>query len=95
MIVVDRLLLGGLRFVLGQVATAVDAELSDTGALREELLALQMRRELGEVGEEEFAARERDLLARMRELAPEAAGGALSLGGEGLEVEVEVGFDAD
>ena len=64
MIVVDSLLLGGLRFVLDKVATAVDAELNDEGRLREELLALQMRYELGEVGDEEYAATERDLLAR-------------------------------
>jgi gas vesicle protein GvpG len=36
--------------------------------LREELLAAQMRRELGEISEEEFADIEKDLLARIREI---------------------------
>ncbi len=71
MIVLDSLLWGGLRFVLNRIAQAVDAELNDEGRLREELLAAQMRLELGEMTEEEFAALERDLLARLRALRSE------------------------
>jgi hypothetical protein len=96
MIVVDSLLLGGLRFVLDKVATAVDAELNDEGRLREELLALQMRHELGEVGDAEYLTIERDLLARMRELREQEAGGPISFGGGGGdEVAVEIGFGGD
>jgi hypothetical protein len=95
MIVLDRLLIGGIGFVLDKLATAVDAELNDDTALREELLALQMRYELGEIGDEELAARERVLLDRLRELRPPAAtAGAISFGG-GEEVEVEIGFAAE
>jgi hypothetical protein len=97
MIVVDRLLIGGLRFVLDKVATAVDAELNDDTALREELLELQMRHELGEIGDQELAARERELLERMRALRPQAeTGGAISFGGGGGGgVEIDVGFSAE
>jgi hypothetical protein len=42
--------------------------------LREELLAAQMRLELGEMSEAEFAAVERDLLARMREIRERMTG---------------------
>lgn len=92
MFVLDRLVTGGLRFVLDKVAAAVDAELDDEGVLREELLALQLRHELGEVDDQELAAREAELLARMRELREqEAATGAISLSGDD-EVGVEVGF---
>ena len=49
MIVLDRMLVGGIKFVLGKVAAAVDAELNDDSRLREELLAAQMRLELGEI----------------------------------------------
>lgn len=66
MILLDSLLLGGLRFVLDRLAAAVDAELNDAERLREELLSAGMRLELGEISEEEFAALERDLLARLR-----------------------------
>ena len=56
MIILDTLLLGGIKFVLGKIAAAVDAELNDDTALKEELLAAQMRLEMGELSEEEFAA---------------------------------------
>jgi hypothetical protein len=67
-ILIDDLILGGVRFVLGKLAQAVDAELRDDTVLRERLLEAQMRRELGEISEEEFAATEEDLLRRIREV---------------------------
>jgi hypothetical protein len=75
-IVVDRLLTGGIKFVLGKIAAAVDAELNDDSRLREELLAAQMRLELGEITEEEFRAAEADLLARLREIRERQLGEA-------------------
>ena len=68
MILLDSLLIGGLKFVFGKLAQAVDAELNDDTVLREELLAAQMRLELGEITEEEFAEVERGLLQRIREV---------------------------
>jgi hypothetical protein len=68
MIILDTLLVGGLRFVLGKIAAAVDAEMSDDTVWREELLAAQMRLELGEISERQFARIERELLARIREI---------------------------
>ena len=68
MLIVDRMLVGGIKFVLGKVAAAVEAELNDDSHLREELLAAQMRLELGEISSEEFATFERDVLARLREI---------------------------
>jgi gas vesicle protein GvpG len=67
-IVLDRMLVSGIKFVLGKLAATVDAELNDDARLREELLAAQMRLELGEIGEEEFRALESELLARLREI---------------------------
>jgi len=68
MIVLDRMLVGGIKFVLGKIASAAFAEMNDDSRLREELLALQMRLELGEIEAEEFRALEADLLARLREI---------------------------
>jgi hypothetical protein len=65
-IILDTLLIGGIKFVLGKVAAAVDAELNDDTHLREELLAAQMRLELGEISEEQFAQTERELLDAIR-----------------------------
>ena len=80
MFILDRVLIGGLRFVFDKIAAAVDAELNDDTALREQLLAAQMRLELGEISEREFAQIERTLLRRIREVrerrqgVPESAG---------------------
>ena len=68
MIVLDKMIVGGVKFVLGKLAQAVDAEMNDDSHLREELLASQMRLELGEISEEEFAAIEADLLRRLRDI---------------------------
>ena len=76
MLIVDRLLVGGIKFVLGKVAAAVEAELNDDSHLREELLAAQMRLELGEMTEEEFAVFEADILARLREIRERKLGEA-------------------
>jgi len=62
--------------VLDKVAAAVDTELNDDTALREQLLAAQMRVELGELSPEEFAVFEADILARLRELRDRRQGGA-------------------
>jgi hypothetical protein len=74
MIILDTLLVGGLRFVLGRIAAAVDSELNDEAALRESLLAAHMRLELGEISEAEFAELERTLLARINAVRGDEAG---------------------
>ena len=68
MFILDTLLIGSLRFVLDKVVAAAEAEMQDDTALREQLLEAQMRLELGEISDEEFAETERDLLARIREI---------------------------
>ena len=66
MIILDTLLIGGIKFVLGKVAAAVEAEMSDDTAYREELLAAEMKLEIGEITDEEFAETERQLLDAIR-----------------------------
>jgi hypothetical protein len=65
-IILDTLLVGGIKFVLGKIAAAVESELNDDTHLREELLAAQMQLELGEITEAEFARVERELLDAIR-----------------------------
>jgi hypothetical protein len=74
-IVLDTLLIGGIRFVLGKIAAAVEAEMDDDSRLREELLAAQMRLELGEIDEATYAEQERELLARINEVRARQTGG--------------------
>jgi hypothetical protein len=95
-IILDTLLLGGIRFVLGKIADAVDAEMSDDTVWREELLAAQMRLELGEITEAEFVRIERALLRRIREIRERQQGPAEPPGTfrvAGIEASV-VGDDA-
>jgi len=73
--ILDSLLIGGLRFVLDKVATVVDSELNDETALREQLLAAQMRAELGEISQTEFEALEADTLIRLRDIRERQQGG--------------------
>jgi gas vesicle protein GvpG len=75
-IILDTLLIGGLRFVLGRIAAAVDAEMDDDRVWREELLAAQMRLELGEISEAEYTEVEREILGRIREIRERRQGPA-------------------
>lgn len=68
MLIVDSLIISGVKFVLTRLAEAVEAEMYDESALREELLAAQMKLELGEISDEEFAAIEEGVLAGLREV---------------------------
>ncbi len=91
MILIDRLLAGGVRFVLNTLASVADQELNDSDRLREDLLAAQMQLELGEISEDEFAAVERDVLARLRQIREEEVESR-----EALDIRnVEVSIDAD
>ena len=68
MFLLDSMLVGGLRFVFDKIAAAVDTELNDDTALREQLLEAQMRVELGEMSPKDFDQLEADILLRLREI---------------------------
>ncbi|HEX9820637.1 MAG TPA: gas vesicle protein GvpG [Methylomirabilota bacterium] len=95
MIILDTLVIGGLKFVLRRIAEAVDAQLNDVDTLREELLAAQMRLELGELTAEEFARLERELLARMREIHERRAAGEASGPARITGIDVSVADDVE
>jgi hypothetical protein len=86
MFLLDSLLIGSIRFVLEKVAAAAEAEANDDSALRELLLEAEMRRELGEMSDAEFAKTEREILARIREIKG-GRQGALTMTRRGVEVE--------
>src|SRR5262245_23131067 len=99
MIILDRLLVGGVRFVLDKIVAAVDAELWSEDAVREELLAAQMRLELGEISDQEFATLEAVLARRIREIREHQRGGPAPAPGEmkviGAEAEFLLGHADD
>lgn len=74
MLIVDSLIISGVKFVLTRLAEAVEAEMYDESHLREELLAAQMKLELGEIDEEEFTAIEEQVLAGLREIGERKRG---------------------
>src|SRR5256885_5946349 len=90
MLVLDTLLVKGIRFVLDKLVQAADQELNDATALREQLLEAQMRRELGEISEEELAQVEGELMDRLRDVAArQGGGGPIEMGGAQAEGEGE------
>jgi hypothetical protein len=90
MFLLDSLMISGISWALRTVVTAAEAEMNDDTALREELLAAEMQRELGEITDEVFVDIERDLLARIREIKERREGGAgpIEFGG-GTPIETD------
>ncbi len=68
MFLLDDLLIGGLGFVFDKIAAVVDQELNDEQGLHQTLLEAQMRLELGEITDEQFADIETMVISRLREL---------------------------
>lgn len=98
MFILDSMLVGGLRFVFDKIAAAVDTEMNDDTALREQLLAAQMRVELGEMTQAEFDAFEAEILARLRDIRDRrqgAAGAAALPPGEYTVTGVDASFEGD
>jgi hypothetical protein len=97
MFILDTLLVGGLRFVFDKIAAAVDTELNDDSHLRDQLLAAQMRVELGEMSEDEFEVFEADILARLREIRDRRQGaGAATLSPTDYKITgIEATFGGD
>jgi hypothetical protein len=57
-----------VRFSLGKVEQTAREELTDDQAVKEDLLALQMQLELGEIDDGEYVEREAALMQRLREV---------------------------
>ena len=96
MFILDSMLIGGLRFVFDKIAAAVDTELNDDTALREQLLAAQMRVELGEMSPSAFDEFEADILARLREIQERRQGGVAALSPKDYTITgIEATFEGD
>ena len=92
MFILDSLFVGGLRFVMEKIADVADREMNDPERWRGMLLEAQLAYENGEISAEQMALREREILARLRELNPESGGMVLSTDDlEGIDVVADVG----
>ena len=97
MLIIDSLIVSGVRFVLDKIVAAVDTELNDDTALRERLLDAQMRQELGELTQKEFDGIESDILARIREIKERQRGGdSAAISPKDMKVTgIEATFEGD
>ena len=97
MLIIDNLIIAGVRFVLEKVVAAVDTEMNDDSVLRERLLDAQMRVELGEMGPDEYAEFEEDILARIREIKERQRGGeSAAISPKDMKVTgIEASFEGD
>ena len=57
-----------VKFSLDKVEGAVREQLTDDQSVKEDLMALQMRLELGEIDDEQYVAEEAGLMERLREV---------------------------
>lgn len=80
----------GIRWSLRKIQQVAEEELTDDGSVKQELMELQMRLEIGEIDDAEYVRREADLMARLREvrawkeqLGKPVAGGLVRVSSEG------------
>jgi hypothetical protein len=58
----------GVRWTLGKVQRVVEDELADDTAIKQDLMELNMRSELGEIDDAEYIAEEAKLMQRLRDV---------------------------
>jgi hypothetical protein len=58
----------GIRWTLDTVQRVAREELTDDTAVKQELMELQMLVELGDIDDEEYVRRERELMERLRDV---------------------------
>jgi hypothetical protein len=92
MLILDSLLVGGLRFLLDKIARAAEAESQDDSVLRARLLEARMRLERGEISEDEFVATEREFVAALATLRGAQQQPISMPHGRGAQIET---FDAE
>ncbi len=97
MFILDSLMISGIRWALETALTAAEAEMNDDSVLREQLLEAEMRREMGEISDEEFHDIESDLLTRIREIKERREGGSgpIDMGAQPLETTGDSRFQVE
>jgi hypothetical protein len=97
MFILDSLMISGIRWALETALTAAEAEMNDDSVLREQLLESEMRREMGEISDEEFSQIETDLLVRIREIKERREGGSgpIDMGAQPMETTGDSRFQVE
>ncbi len=74
MFLIDDLLLAPLKgviFIAEKINEVIEKETSDEGAIKERLMALQLKFEMDEISEEEYDEREDELLKLLENIREE------------------------
>jgi hypothetical protein len=74
MLLIDDILfapLKGIIFLAEKINEVIEKETSDEGAVKERLMALQLKFELDEIDEEEYDKREDELLKQLENIRKE------------------------
>jgi hypothetical protein len=58
----------GIKWTLGKVQSVVEEELTDDTPVKQELMELQLRLELGDIDDAEDLRRESELMAKLRDV---------------------------
>lgn len=91
-----RLPVAGINWIMKQIQTMANEELLNDQPWKERLIELQMKLELGEVSEAEFAEEEKLIFQRLREIRQAREEWAASLRAEdedeGTGIDVHTGY---
>jgi len=71
MFLIDDILLApvkGIKWIAEKVREVADKELYDPDKIKEELMAIQAKLDLGDMTEEQYGVREKELLERLSEI---------------------------
>jgi len=92
----------GIKWTLGKVQRVVEDELVDDTPVKEALMELQMRLELGDIDDETYVAEEASLMRQLRDirewrerLGMGTVGGPVRLARPSDDAESETGGDED
>src|SRR4051812_36953256 len=58
----------GIKWSLGKAMGVVEEELTDDAPVKQEFMELQMKLEIGEIDDDEYVAREAQIMARLRDV---------------------------
>jgi len=76
----------GTKWTLDKVDRVVREELTDDTAIKEDLMVLQLKLEMGEIDDEEYVRREAEIMKRLREVREWREQFGMSTGGGPVRV---------
>jgi len=76
----------GTRFTLDKIDRAVREQLTDDTPIKEDLMALQLRLEMGEIDDNQYLQQEAEIMQRLREVREWRERFGMSVGGGPVRV---------